>query len=142
MKAYSKTRPNIALSSAEAEYYSMVKAASEGLGLKAVTEDYIKPLSPWMYVGTTAAVGVARRVGLRKLGHVETKGLWLQEAVCAKRIGLSKVHGPVNPADLMTKHVDHAIQIRLFSLMGVEARVGRAETAPETGEVGEQVCSV
>ena len=37
LKAYSKTQANIALSSAEAEYYSMVKAASEGLGLKAMT---------------------------------------------------------------------------------------------------------
>ena len=59
-----------------------------------------------------------------------------------KRVGLSKVHGPVNPADLMTKHVDHATQVRLLSLMGVEARIGRAESAPETGEVDEQVCSV
>ncbi len=51
-------------------------------------------------------------------------------------------HGPVNPADLMTKHVDHATQIRLLALMSVEARVGRAKTAPETGEVDEQVCSI
>ena len=70
---------------------------------------------------------------------METQSLWLQEAVRDKRAGLSKVHGPVNPADLMTKHVDHAVQIRLLSLMGVEARMGRAETAPETGKVDEQV---
>ena len=42
----------------------------------------------------------------------------------------------------MTKHVDHATQIRLLSLMSVEARLGRAETAPETGNVDEQVCSI
>ena len=42
----------------------------------------------------------------------------------------------------MTKHVDHATQIGLLALMSVEARLGRAETAPETGEVVEQVCSV
>ena len=59
----------------------------------------------------------------------------------AKRIGLSKVHGPVNPSDLMTKHVDHATQVRLLALMSVEARLDRGETAPETGEVDEQVCS-
>ena len=76
-----------------------------------------------------------------KLRHLETQSLWLQEAVRDNRIGLSKVHGPVNPADLMTMHVHHAIQIRLLSLMGVEARLGRAETAPETGEVDEHVCS-
>ena len=59
-----------------------------------------------------------------------------------KRIGQTKVHGQVNPADLMTKHVDHATQIWLLALMSVEARLGRAETVPETGEVDEPVCSV
>ena len=142
IKAYSKTQANIALSSAEAEYYSMVKAASEGLGLKAMTMDYKKPLSPWMFVDATAAIGVAQRVGLGKLRHLETQSLWLQEAVRDKRVGLSKVHGPVNPADLMTKHVDHGTQIRLLALMSVEARLGRAESAPDTGKVDDQVCSV
>ena len=52
------------------------------------------------------------------------------------------MHGPVNPADLLTKHVDHGTQIRLLALMGVEARLGRAETAPETGVVDEHVNSV
>ena len=49
-QAYPKTQANIALSSVKPEYYSMVKAASEGLGLKDMTEDYNRPLSPWMYV--------------------------------------------------------------------------------------------
>ena len=48
----------------------------------------------------------------------------------------------MNPADLMAKHVDHATQIRLLGLMGVEARLGRAEIAPEMGDVDEQVCSI
>ena len=141
IKAYSKTQANIALSSAEAEYYSMVKAASEGLGLKARTE-YNKPLNAWMFVDATAAIRVAQQVGLGKLRHLETQSLWLQEAVRSKRIRLFKVHGPVNLTDLLTKHVDHATQIRLLSLTGVEALVGRAETAPETGELDEQVCPV
>ena len=81
-------------------------------------------------------------MGLCKLRHLETQSLWLQEAVRDKRIGLSKVHGPVNLADLMTKHVDHVTQIRLLALMIVETRLGRAETVSETGEVDEQVCSV
>ena len=107
-----------------------------------MTEDYLRLLSPWMYVDATAAIGVAQRVGLDKLRHLDTQSLWLQEAVRDKRVGLSEVHGPVKPAALMTKHVDHATQVRLLSLMGVEARMGRADRAPETGEVDEQVCSV
>ena len=77
IKAYSKTQANIALCSAEAEYYSTVKAASEGLGIKAMTEDYLKPLSPWMYVDAAAAIGVAQRVGLGKLRHLDMQSLWL-----------------------------------------------------------------
>ena len=61
------------MSSAEAGYYSMVKVASEGFGLKAMTMDYRKPLSPWMFVDATAAIGVAQRFGLRKLRHVSTQ---------------------------------------------------------------------
>ena len=63
-----------------------------------MTGDYKQPLSPWMFVDATAAIGVSQRIGLGKLRHLETQSLWLQEAVRDKRIGLSKVHGPVNPA--------------------------------------------
>ena len=105
-------------------------------------EDYNSPLSPWMFVDAMAAIEVAQRIGQSKLRHLETQSLWLQEAVRDKRIGLSNVHELVNPADLMTKHVDHAKQVRLLSLMSVEACMGRAETAPETGNVDEQVCYV
>ena len=34
----------------------MVKAASEGLGQKAMTMDYRKPLSPWTFRDATAAI--------------------------------------------------------------------------------------
>ena len=59
----------------------MVKAASEGLGLKAMTMDYHNPHSPWMFVEATAAIGVAQRGGLGELRHLENQSLWLQEAV-------------------------------------------------------------
>ena len=76
-------------------------------------EDYNRPLSPCMFVDATAAIGVAHTIGLVKDRHLETQSLWLQESVGDKRIGLSKVHGPVKLADLMTQHVDLATQIRL-----------------------------
>ena len=110
----------------------MVKAASEALGLKAMATDYGSELSPWLYVDATAAMGVAQRVGLGKLRHLETQSLWLQEVVRKKRIGLSKVLGSINPADLMTKHNDSSTMERLMGIMGLERRAGRAEVAPET----------
>ena len=131
LKAYAKTQANIALSSGEAEYYSMVKAASEGLGLRAMTADYGDPLPPWMYVDATAAMGVAQRVGLGKLRHLDTQTLWLQQAVRQKRVGLSKVLGTSNPADLMTKYTDAATLERMIGIMGLQRRGGRAKVAPQ-----------
>ena len=59
LKAYSKTQANIALSSGEAEFYSMVHATSEALGMKAMTQDYNSELDSWLSVDASAAIGVA-----------------------------------------------------------------------------------
>ena len=50
IRAYSKTQANIVVSSVKAEYYSMVRAAPDGLRLKDMTEDCNRTLNPWMYV--------------------------------------------------------------------------------------------
>ena len=109
----------------------MVKAASEGLGLSAMAQDFGDEIGPWLYVDATAAMGVAQRVGLGKLRHLETQTLWLQQAVKQKRVGLAKVLGTINPADLMTKFTDAATIARLLQIMSLEVREGRAEIAPD-----------
>ena len=117
IKAYSRTQSNIALSSGEAEFYSMVGASSEALGLKAMTRDYEDELEPGLYVDASAAIGVAQKTGLGKIRHLDTQTLWLQEAVRKKRIGLEKVKGTENPSDLMTKITDQATMDELMSPM-------------------------
>ena len=81
IKDYSKTQSNIALSSGEAEFYSMVGATSEALGLKAMTCDYADKLDPWLHVDASAALGVAQRTGLGKIRHLDTRVLWIQRRV-------------------------------------------------------------
>ena len=54
----------------------------------------------------SAAMGIAQRKGLGRVRHIDTQTLWVQEAVRGKRVGLEKVEGTKNPADLMTKAVD------------------------------------
>ena len=83
----------------------MVHATSEALGLKAMTEDYNSKIDPWLYVDASAAIGVAQRTGLGKIRHLDTGSLWLQQAVKNKKIGILKVKGTENPADLMTKYL-------------------------------------
>ena len=53
---------------------------------------------------STAAKGAASRHGLGKLKHLESKHLWVQEAVRAKRLVIVKEDTDADFADLMTKH--------------------------------------
>ena len=137
IKASSKTQANIALSSGEAEFYSMVGATSEALGLKAMMVDYEDGLDPWLYVDASAAIGVAQRTGLGKIRHLDTGSLWLQEAVKKKQIGILKVKGTENPSDLMTKFTDLATLEKMCDIMSLEVRGGRAASAPKTAEHAE-----
>ena len=81
LKAYSKSQANIALSSGEAEFYSMVAATSEAMGMRAMMDDYHSGLDPWLYVDASAAIGVAQKTGFGKIRHLDTGSSWLQQPV-------------------------------------------------------------
>ena len=134
IKSYAETQSNVALSSAEAESYALVYASSESLGLKAMTQYYSCVRDPWLYVDASAAIGVAQRVGLGKIRHLDTQSLWIQQAVRKKQLGLLKVKGTENPADLMTKYLDQATMYKMNELMGLEVRTGRSAIAPQVAE--------
>ena len=103
VKSWSGTQATIATSSGEAEYYALVKAAAEGLGVKAVMEDMGWNMKVRIWIDSTAAKSVASRIGLGRVRHMEIKYLWIQEATKAKRIELQKIDGKLNPADVLTK---------------------------------------
>eukprot|EP00971_Amphidinium_carterae_P196971 3909422-Amphidinium_carterae.1 len=71
---------------------------------------------------SSAAEGVASRRGCRKIRHLETPTLWLQSAVPRKLFEMTKVHGPDNPADLMTKFLDAESMCRHLKKLGLEVR--------------------
>jgi len=93
----------VAQSSGEAEYYALVRAASESLGMQSLMRDMGWGAKIRLLVDSSAAKSIASRTGLGKLRHLEIKFLWLQEAVRRKKVVLSKVRGDVNPADVLTK---------------------------------------
>ena len=132
IKCWSSTQASVALSSGEAEFYGVVKAAGAGLGYQALLNDFGVRLGVRVWTDSTAAIGVSTRQGLGKLRHLDTHTLWLQQAVRSKRIELRKVPGEVNPADLFTKHL--ATRDRLAQVMNLfdcQFAGGRAEAAPE-----------
>ena len=131
VKTWSSTQGVIALSSGEAEYYGLVKAAGAGLGHQSLMDDLGLHLPVRVWTDSSAALGIASRSGLGKLRHLETHTLWVQEKVRTGAISLRKVWGEVNPADLFTKHLPSREKVhQLLGLFGCEYREGRAAAAP------------
>ena len=83
----------------------MVRAAVEGLGVRAILEDFGIQAEVHVKSDATAAIGMAHRLGLGKVRHLAVADLWIQERVRAGDIKLSKWPGKENPADQQTKHV-------------------------------------
>ena len=130
-RTWSSTQASVTLSSGEAEYYGLVKAAGAGLGHQSFMDDLGIHLLVRVWTGSSAALGIASRSGLGKLRHLETHTLWVQEKVRTKAISLHKVWGEVNPADLFTKHLPSREKVhQLLGLFNCEYRTGRAAAAP------------
>ena len=131
IRTWSSTQASVTLSSGEAEYYGLVKAAGAGLGHQSLMDDLGLHLPVRVWTDSSAALGIASRSGLGKLRHLETHTLWVQEKVRTGAITLKKVWGEVNPADLFTKHLPSREKVhQLLGLFGCEYREGRAESAP------------
>ena len=103
IKTWPKTQGPVALSSGEAEYYSMVKGTVEGLGLQTLARDLGWSLGLRLFVDSSAAKAIASRKGLGKVRHLEVRHFWLQQAVREKKVVLRKVDGKSNPSDIVTK---------------------------------------
>ena len=106
LKSWSTTQQVIALSSGEAEYYSMVKGGSMGLGIEAIAGDLGMSFGVNVKTDASAAKGIASRKGLGKVRRIDVSQLWLQDRVSKGDIVIENVSTHVNLADALTKHVD------------------------------------
>eukprot|EP00971_Amphidinium_carterae_P216068 4288747-Amphidinium_carterae.1 len=118
----STTQVPLTLSSGEAEYYAAVKAGSRLLGLIALMGDLGFKVSGKLNTDSAAAKGVASRRGRGKIRHLEIPTLWLQSAVQRKLFEMAKVHGPDNPADLMTKFLNADVMCRHLKKLGLRVQ--------------------
>jgi len=100
------TQSVVALSSGEAEYYGLCKGASTAMGMRSVSADLGIDLSIRVKTDSTAAKGIASRMGLGKVRHVEVAQLLAQEKVRNGEITVDKVDGKANLADALAKHVN------------------------------------
>ena len=63
-KSWSSTQPSISLSSGEAEYYGVVKAAGIALGQQSLMRDLGMDVGVRVWTDSSAAVGMGGRSGL------------------------------------------------------------------------------
>ena len=136
IKSWSINQSVIALSSGEAEYYGLVKAMSVAMGIVSLCEDlgvtFGKPIE--VKTDASAAIGIASRIGLGKIRHIEVSQLWLQEKVKNGKVTITKVDTSCNLADALTKGVDAAIIAKHLSGVGVIIRSDRHHLAPKVDE--------
>ena len=130
LKHWSTTQGVIALSSAEAELYGIVKAAVQGMGLISVARDLGEELTMELLTDSSAAKGVCNRKGLGKVRHLDTNLLWVQDKVKNGDLIITKINGENNPADLFTKYLDHTKINEFVGAIGCSFRIGRAQSAP------------
>ena len=136
LKTDSRTQSIIALSSAEAELFATVGAASEALRLSAMCTEIGALLELRLYVDASVAIGIAQRKGLGKVGHLDFETSMNQDVVRKKQIYLEKVAGTDNPARIVTKHVDLLLPNKMMVNIGLEHRGGRATSAPKLPKDG------
>ena len=96
----------IALSSGEAEYYGLVTGISEGLGIVSLARDFGVHLDLQVKMDATAGISIGSRRGLGRVKHLDTIFLWIKEVIAEKRASLRKIHGQLNPLDILTKPVN------------------------------------
>ena len=128
---WSTTQTTVALSSGEAELTGICRGASRGIGVRSLAKDLGLDLTLTVHTDATAAIGICRRRGLGKVRHLAVADLWIQDRVRTKDFALVKVAGSNNPADSLTKHVDHSTLLKHMALMNVVPETGRAASAPE-----------
>ena len=78
LKTWSTTQATVAMSSAEAELYALVKGAAHTKGLMSMMADCGIIATGTVCTDATAAIGMAHRQGLGKTRHVEVQYMWIQ----------------------------------------------------------------
>ena len=105
LKHWSSTLSSIALSSGEAEFVALVKAATECMAGQALAAELGWTLNLVVHVDSATAKAIASRSGVGKVRHLEVKTLWVQAAFKEGRFALMKVPGRENPANIFTKPI-------------------------------------
>ena len=105
IKTWSSTQSVVSVSSGEAEFYSMVKGGSNGMGVQAIMKEIGIALPLMLKTDASAAIGISMRRGLGKVRHIDVSQLWIQGRVASGDIKVVKVRTDENLSDALTTYV-------------------------------------
>ena len=131
LRHWSSTQTTIALSSGEAELGGLTRGAANGIGLRSIANDLGIQYKIQLHTDATAAMGMSRRLGVGKIRHLDTGLLWIQDKVRSGEVGLSKIPGPENPADSLTKYLSGPDLQKHMAKLNLVVEEGRAASAPQ-----------
>ena len=129
IRGYSTTQAVPALSSGEAEFYSVVKATASVLGSQSLAADLGQKLQCEVGTDSSAAKAMALRQGLGKARHIHTSLLWIQQIFSEKKAVLRKVDTKKNLADVGTKFLDGPQLWQLLETAGFRRKAGHSKMA-------------
>jgi hypothetical protein len=136
LKSWSRTQGCVSLSSGEAEFYAAIKGGAEGIGVRSLLADMGQEVKVEIHQDSTAAKGMASRLGVGKVKHLDVGWLWIQEAVRKGDLVLEKICGKINPADMLTKPKSVAEMIRLTDALWYDIKVRRQRAEDERRDGG------
>ena len=105
VKAWSKTMEVLDLSSGESELAAVVRAATEGMVLQSILNDFCLCGHVASRSDATAAIGMVHRLGVGKVRHLAVGDLWVQHPTRSGKIRVSKMSGLDNPSDAQTRYL-------------------------------------
>ena len=143
MKSWATNQAVIALSSGEAEYYGLVKGASMGLGAVAIIHDLGCEYENALEIRTdaSAAIGIANRIGIGKIRHIETNQLWLQQKVLEGKLVVSNVKGADNLAAAVDLYLGAEVSLNGTCKEGHSGRLCEVCMAVYTRQGGTAPCA-
>ena len=84
-----------------------------------------------MLSDATAAIGMAKRLGLGRVRHLAVADLWIQQRCKAGGVTFKKLPGSQNTSDILTKPVENETLMRHMKAMGFIVLDGRHPLCPE-----------
>ena len=129
----------VALSSGEAEFYEIGRGAASALMMKYFLEQVGIEVVAVIQSDSSAARGIASRIGCGKLRHLHIRDLWIQEKVRSAELVLERALTEDNTSDLGTKHIDGR---RIEKLVGLAGMRFQGSVAGQAGLKGLAVATL